>query len=83
MSTPWYEQQDAALAFCIALEAVRTGAEGNSVEVLCDNPECEVDGEQTAVAVSADFTDWKTVRFYGRTPLQAMLAAASEQARRR
>lgn len=79
--TAWHENPNAAVAFCIALEAIRSGAEGNTVEVFCDNPDAEVLDEQTAVAVCADFTEWKVVRFYGRTPLEAILAAGIEQAR--
>lgn len=79
----WYERPNAAMAFCIALEAIRTGAEGNSVEILCDNPEADSVGEQTAVDCCCDFTDWKPQRFPGPTPLEAILAAAAEQARSR
>lgn len=79
----WYEDPNAALAFCVALEAIRTGAEGNTVLIACDNPEADHINQQTCVDVCADFTDWKEVRFYGPTPLEAMIAAGAEQARKR
>jgi hypothetical protein len=83
VSRAWHEEPLAAEAFCIALEAVRTGAEGNSVEVFGDDPEATTLDRQMAIEVQADFTDWVPRRFYGRTPLEAMLAAGAEQARRR
>lgn len=81
--TAWHEQPNAAVAFCIALEAIRAGAEGNSVEVLCDDPEAETRDRQTAVICNCDFTDWHPQRFYGATPLDAILAAGAAQARAR
>lgn len=81
--TTWYEKPNAAMAFCIALEAIRTGAEGNTVLIACDNPEANHVNEQTCIDVVADFTDWQERRFYGPTPLEAVLAAGAEQARRR
>ncbi len=81
--TAWFEKPNAAMAFCIALEAIRSGHEGNTVEVLCDDPEAESLDRQTAVDCSCDFTDWETRRFYGATPLDAILAAATVQAQRR
>lgn len=79
----WFEAPNAAVAFCIALEAIRAGDEGNSIEVLCDNPDADTVAEQTAVECCCDFTDWEPRRFYGATPLEAILAAGREQARRR
>lgn len=75
----WFEQPNAAAAFCIALEALRSD-EGHSVEVLCDDPEAEAPERQCAVEVTGDWTGWKPRRFYGRTPLEAILAAGAEQA---
>ena len=82
MSVSWFEQPNAAVAFCIALEALRSD-EGNGVTVMCDNPEAETLDRQTAVDVIAEWTDWEPRRFYGATPLDAILAAAAEQARAR
>lgn len=81
MNAPWYEQPNAAMAFCCALEAL-LGDEGNAVEVLCENPE-GTGPDNRAVEVTADWTDWKPRRFYGHTPLDAIVAAGREQARRR
>lgn len=81
--TAWHEEPNAAVAFCVALEAIRTGAEGNTVLIPCDNPEADSVFTQSCVDVCADFTDWKERRFYGRTPLEAILAAGAEQASRR
>ncbi len=76
----WFAKPGAALAFCIAVEAIRSGHEGNSIEVLCDNPEAESRDQQTAVDCCCDFTDWQAKRFYGATPLDAVLAAGIAQA---
>ena len=83
MNRPWYEDANNADAFCIALEAIRNGAEGNSITIQHDNPEADSAATQSCVDVVADFTDWKERRFYGRTPLEAILAAGREQALRR
>lgn len=80
--TTWFEKPNAAMAFCIALDAVRD-EEGAAVTVLCDNPEAETTAEQSAVEVTASWTGWEPRRFYGLTPLEAMLAAGIEQARAR
>jgi hypothetical protein len=81
MSRAWFEQPNAAVAFCIALEALLTD-EGNAVEVLCENPE-GTGPDNRAVEVTADWTNWEPRRFYGHTPLDAVLAAGVEQARNR
>lgn len=78
----WFEQDNAAVAFCIALDALRSD-EGHSVEILCDNPEADSVDTQCAVDVCGDWTNWEPKRFYGRSPLEAILAAGAEQARAR
>jgi hypothetical protein len=79
MTSNWLTAPNAAVAFCIALEALRD-EEGASVAILCDNPDTEVNYETCAVEVVAGFTNWNTKRFYGPTPLGAILEAAKAQA---
>jgi hypothetical protein len=81
MSGAWFEAPNAAVAFCIAMEALLSD-EGNAVQVLCENPE-GTGPDNRAVEVTADWTGWEPRRFYGPTPLEAMLAAGAEQARKR
>lgn len=78
----WFEAPNAPLAFCIALDALRSD-EGHSVEVLSDDPEASTVDEQSAVEVCGDWTGWDKLRFYGRTPLEAVLAAGAAQAKYR
>lgn len=82
MTREWFNEPNAAVAFCIALDALRSD-EGNAVEVLCDNPEADSLDQQTAVEVRGEWTGWEPRRFYGATPLAAILAAGTEQARAR
>jgi hypothetical protein len=82
MSRPWYETTEGAVAFCVALEALRSEP-GNSVTILCDNEDAEVRQEQSAVEVTAHWTEWQPERYLGTTPLDAILAAGREQARHR
>lgn len=44
--------------------------EGNSVTILCDNP--DFGGPASAVEVCGDWTDWKDRRFAGDTLLSAL-----------
>lgn len=69
------------MAFCIALEALRM--DGASVTVLPDSEEADTRQEQCAVDCLGPWTDWKERRFFGSTPLDAILAAGREQARKR
>jgi hypothetical protein len=80
--TQWFEQPNAAAAFCVALEALRD-EEGASVEIFADDPEAERVERQTCVEVTAEWTGWELKRFWGATPLEAVLSAGAEQARRR
>lgn len=41
------------------------GNDGNSVTILCDNPDADTVDTQAAVEVSADFTGWRSVRYWG------------------
>lgn len=53
------------------VESLRT-SEGNSVTVLCDNP----DGD-CAIECCSDFTDWETKRFSGSNVKEALKAACA------
>lgn len=79
---PWHEQPNAAVAFCIALEALRN-EEGVEVSIFADDPEADSRDRQTCVEVTAEWTDWEVRRFWGADPLAAVLAAGVEQARAR
>lgn len=50
--------------------------EGNSVTILCDNPEAESVDQQSAVEACGDFTDYKPMRFYGSSWMQALSGCA-------
>lgn len=50
--------------------------EGDSVSILCDDPEAETIDVQTAVEVCGFWTDWEEKRFYGRTWVEALTKAA-------
>jgi hypothetical protein len=52
-------------------------AEGDSVEILCDNPGADSIDQQTAVEVSAEFTGWRPQRWHGRTWTEALHKAAN------
>lgn len=51
-------------------------AEGNSVTILCDNPEAEIKACQSAVEVAGDFTGWETERYEAPSCLGALHMAA-------
>lgn len=57
------------------------GCEGDSITILCDNPEADSDDKYAAVEACASFTGWKHERFYGRT-WDAALHKAADAARR-
>jgi hypothetical protein len=50
--------------------------EGNSVTIVCDNPEAESSDRQAAVDVCGDFTGFQEIRFYGTTWPDALRGAA-------
>jgi hypothetical protein len=52
--------------------------EGNSVTIVCDNPDADSVDEQAAVAAIGDFTRWEEKRWYGRTWADALQKAADE-----
>lgn len=65
-----------------ALKAVRDinlicATEGNSVCILCDNPEAETIERQSAVECACEFTGWIQRRFYGRDWQEALSRAAA------
>ncbi len=51
-------------------------SEGNSVTILCENPDAEEIDKQAAVDVNADFTDWDDARYWGQTWIIALAKAA-------
>lgn len=57
------------------IEQIRS-VEGNSVHILCDNPEADSVETQSAVEVCCDFTGWETVRFFGRDWCESLQKAA-------
>lgn len=57
------------------------GREGDSITILCDNPEADSADTQAAVEACASFTGWELKRFYGRT-WEAALHKAADAARR-
>lgn len=50
--------------------------EGDSVTILCDNPEADSIDTQGAVEASGDYTGYKAERFYGRNWEEALAKAA-------
>jgi hypothetical protein len=55
--------------------------EGDSITILCDNPEADDANKQSAVEASGDYTGYEPQRFYGRT-WEAALHEAANAARR-
>ena len=49
--------------------------EGDSITILCDNPEAEMRDEQACVEVCGDYTGYKNERFYGTTWVEALKKA--------
>jgi hypothetical protein len=72
----------------VAVEALKTAAclewlrsvEGDSVEVLCDNPDAENREENNAVICSGCWTDYDPWRFNGKTLLAALELAVARRA---
>lgn len=54
---------------CKAIE-VLTREEGDSVTILCANP--EFTGDNYAIEVSGDWTNWDTFRYGSNTTLEAL-----------
>lgn len=52
--------------------------EGNSITLLCDNPEADKLDEQSAIEVNCGFTRWITRRYYGSSWQEAVSKAASD-----
>jgi hypothetical protein len=50
--------------------------EGDSVTILCDNPEADSLGMQSAVEVCGDYTGYELQRIYGATWKEAIARAA-------
>lgn len=55
--------------------------EGDSVTILCDNPEPCTEAENNAVICNGDWTDWEDRRFSGVSLLDALSAAMIEYKR--
>lgn len=53
------------------IESIRQ-SEGNSVTILCDNPEADSVDRQSGVEACCDFTDWQTVRVYAASWADAL-----------
>lgn len=51
--------------------------EGDSIAVLCDNPEAETAETQAVVEACGDYTGYEPQRFYGRTWSEALHEAAN------
>lgn len=66
-----------AIAIIGDIKQVRA-AGGNSLTIVCDDPEAETIGKQAAIDVSGDFTDWKEVRYWGKDWTEALHRAAND-----
>lgn len=62
------------------IEQIRT-VEGNSVTIICDNPEADSGDMQAAVDVSGDFTAWNKERYWGESWTEALRKAADASRR--
>jgi len=51
--------------------------EGDSVTILCDNPEFH--GPNNIIVCNGEWTDWKDVRFSGKSVLECLQKAAIER----
>lgn len=60
------------------IEQLRAG-EGDSVTVLCDDPEAESTAARLAVECVGAWTQWEPRRFYGESVLQCLAKAAVAQ----
>lgn len=49
--------------------------EGDSVTILCDDPEAATTDKRLAVECNGGWTDWRNVRFYGESVLQCLAKA--------
>lgn len=78
MSTPPTESEmrEALLLSVLADIDQCRAADGNSIEIMCDNPDADTAGEQASVVALGDFTDWEQVRYFGLTWQEALRKAA-------
>lgn len=60
------------------IETLRA-TEGDSVTILCDNPDPIDRDHQCAVVCNGEWTEWQDQRFHGETLLQALARAAFER----
>jgi hypothetical protein len=65
-----------AIQIITDIEQCRSAEEGNSIEILCDNPDPDTGEDAACVVAFADFTDWEQVRFFGPTWPAALRKAA-------
>lgn len=62
------------------IEQIRNN-EGNSVMILCDDPDEDGKNGMTAVVANGDFTDWEDVRYWADSWPAAMAKAADASRR--
>lgn len=81
------ESIDTALAriaqlgeFAAMIDELRS-EEGDSVEILCDNPDPTSDDEGAAVECCGDWTNWEHVRYYGKNLRTALIHATNTKAK--
>ena len=62
-----------------SLIATLTEGEGDSVQILCDNPEAEGPHEYTAIECFGDWTEWKKLRYYGASKIDCLRKAVKSR----
>jgi class 3 adenylate cyclase len=67
--------EEAAMRY---IEQLRRG-EGDSVTILCDDPEAETTDRRLAVVCNGGWTEWTDRRFYGESVLQCLARAITER----
>lgn len=84
IKAPINQKEHPAAAAMRMIEELRAD-EGNSVTILCNNPEADTRMEQCAIECSGHWTGFNDLRFYGESVAQAlahaMLAKAEGDAR--
>lgn len=70
-----------ALKICGAIEWLRA-VEGDSVEILCDNPDPDTRDRQCGVNCNGEWTHWAPEIYYGESVLAALEKAVAERQRR-
>ncbi len=72
------EAQDRIADLCVLVGNIEQcrAVEGDSVTILCDNPEADSIETQGVVEACGDYTGYKPERFYGKTWDEALAKAA-------